>query len=103
MAASFVLFGVFKLACFGDIICTMMSSKRRHILPISILYTAMLSKQGYIYCNIAEATLLVVVLLKQYYSSYNVADSSYSGLKILRSMLFALENCQSNTVLLEYH
>ena len=82
MAASFVLFGVFKLACFGDIICTMMSSKRRHILPISILYTAMLSKQGY---------------------TYNVADSSYSGLKILRSMLFALENCQSNTVLLEYH
>ena len=63
----------------------------------------MLSKQGYIYCNIVEATLLVVVLLKQYYSSYNVADSSYSGLKILRSMLFALENCQSNTVLLEYH
>ena len=73
------------------------------MLPISTLYTTMLLKQGYICCHIAEPNLLVVVLLKQYYSSYNVADSSYSGLKILRSMLFALENCQSNTVLLEYH
>ena len=80
-----------------------MSSKRRYLLPISILYTTMLSKQGYICCNIAEATLLVVVLLKQYYSSYNVADSKCSGLKIIESMSFVSKNCQSNTILLEYH
>ena len=47
----------------------------------------MLSKQGYICCNFPEATLLVVVLLKQYYSSYNVADSKCSDLKIIESML----------------
>ena len=63
----------------------------------------MLSKQGYICCNIAEATLLVVVLLKQYNCSYNVADSKCSGLKIIESMSFVSENCHSNTVLLEYH
>ena len=80
-----------------------MSSKRRHMLPISTLYTTMLLKQGYICCNIAEPNLLVVVLLKQYYSSYNVADSRCSGLKIIGSMLLVSENCQSNTVLLEYH
>ena len=43
----------------------------------------MLSKQGYICGNIAEVTLLVVVLLKQYYSSYNLADSKCSSLKII--------------------
>ena len=47
----------------------------------------MLSKQGYISCNIAEATPLALVLLKQYYSSYKVADSKCSGLKIIESML----------------
>ena len=63
----------------------------------------MLSKQSYICRNIAEAALLVVLLLKQYYSSYNVADSRCSGLKIIGSMLFVSENCQSNTAFLEYH
>ena len=82
----------------------MMSSKRLCLLPISILYTTMLSKHSYICCsNIAEATLFVVVLLKQYYSYDSVADSSCSGLKIIGSMLFASENCKSNTVLLEYY
>ena len=57
------------------------------MLPISTLCTTMLLKQGYICCNIAEPNLLVVVLLKQYYSSYNVADSKCSGLKIIESML----------------
>ena len=95
MAASFVLF--------GGIMCTMMLLKRHYLLPISILYATMLSKQSYICYNIAEGMLLVLVLLKQYYSSYNIADSRFSGLKIIGSMLFVLENCQSNTVLLEYH
>ena len=81
----------------------MILPKRRCLLPISIWYITILSKQSYICCNIAEAALLVVVLLKQYYSSYNVADSRFSGLKIIVSMLFVSENCQSNVVLLEYH
>ena len=63
----------------------------------------MLSKQGYIRCSIAKVTLLVVVLLKQYYSSYNIAKSRCSGLKTIGSMLFVSENCKSSTVLLEYH
>ena len=63
----------------------------------------MLSKQGYTCCNIAEATLLVAVLLKQYYSSYNVANSRWHSLKIIGSMLLVSENCRSNAVLLEYH
>ena len=46
----------------------------------------MLSKQGYICCSIAKVTLLVVVLLRQYYSSYNIANSRRSGLK-------TIENC----------
>ena len=46
----------------------------------------MLSRQGYICCNIAEAMLIVVGLLKQYYSSYNVADSKCYGFKIIESM-----------------
>ena len=94
-------FSVFKKACFGYVICTMMSSKGHYLLPISILYTTMLSKQSFICCNIAEVTLLVVVLLKQYYSSYNVIDSRCSSLKIIWSMLFVSENCHTNTVLLE--
>ena len=60
------------------------------------------TKQGYSCCNIAEATLLVLVL-KQYYSSHNVTDSTCSGLKMIGSMLFVSENCQSSTILLEYH
>ena len=49
----------------------------------------MLSKQGYqsICCNIAEATLLVVVLLKQYYTPYDVANSNCSGLEMIESIL----------------
>ena len=31
------------------VICTMMSSKRCYLLPISILYTTILSKQGWLY------------------------------------------------------
>ena len=77
--------------------------KRRYLLPISILYTTMLSKQGYICCSIAKVTLLVVVLLRQYYSSYNIANSRCSGLKTIGSTLFVSENCQSNTLFLEYH
>ena len=60
----------------------------------------MLSKKSYIWCNIGKATLLVVVLLKHFYSSYNVADSKCYGLKIIGSMLFVSGNCQSNTGLL---
>ena len=102
MAVSFVLFGIqislFWWRClYWDVV------KRRYLLPISILYTTMLSKQGHICCNIAEVMLIVVVLLKQYYSSYNIANSRCSGLKVIGSMLFVSENCQSNTVLLEYH
>ena len=78
-----------------------MSSKRRYFLPISIMYTTILSKQSYICCNIAEA--MPLVLLKQYYSFYNIADSRCSSTKIIGSMLFVSENCQSNAVLLEYH
>ena len=63
----------------------------------------MLSNQGYICRNIAEATLVVAVLLKQYYSFYNVANPSCSGLKIIESMLFVPENCQSDTILPERH
>ena len=51
-------FSVFEQACFGDVICTMMSPKRHYLLPISILCTTMLSKQGYICRNNAEATIL---------------------------------------------
>ena len=102
MVASFVLFGVL-IRLFWWRFCTVVSSKRRYLLPISILHTTMLSKQGYICFNIAEATLLVVALLKQYYSPYSVANSSCSGFKIIGSMLFVSGNCQSNTILLEYH
>ena len=41
----------------------------------------MLSKKSYIWCNIGKATLLVVVLLKHFYSSDNIADSKCYGLK----------------------
>ena len=43
----------------------------------------MVSKQGYICCSIAKVTPLVVVLLRQYYSSYNIANSRCSGLKTI--------------------
>ena len=61
------------------------------------------NKAGYIFCNIAEATLLDVVLLKHYYSSYNGADSLCSDFKIIESMVFVSEDSQGNTILLEYH
>ena len=65
--------------------------KRHYLLPISIVYATMLSKQGYICHNIAGAMLLFVVLLKQCYSSYNNADSRCTHLKIIGSILFVTE------------
>ena len=59
----------------------MMSSKRHYLLPISILYATMLSKESYVCCNAAEATLLVVVLLKQYFSSVKTKTNPNSGVE----------------------
>ena len=61
----------------------------------------MLSKQGYICCDIAEATLLVVVLLKQYYFSFNVADSKCSGFKGCVRYIFASLFCMSKKELFQ--
>ena len=55
-----------------------------------------------IFVVILRSNVILIVLLKQYYSSYNIAHSRCSGLKTIGSVLFGSENCQSNTVLLEY-
>ena len=51
-------------------------------------------------CNITEATLFVVMLLKQYYSSYGVLGSNCYGLKIIGLVLLVLENCQRTEAML---
>ena len=101
MAASFVLFGIqISLFWWRHLYYNVI---KKGVICYLCQYCILRCYQSRVCCSIAKVTLLVAVLLRQYYSSYSIANSRCSGLKAIGSILFVSENFQSSTVLLEYH
>ena len=88
------------ICCYGSFICAFQYSNKLVLVTLFVLWCRkkrvichlfQYQSQGYICCNIAKVTLLVAVLLKQYYYSHNIDNSRCSGLKIIKSILFVSE------------